>query len=67
VTASFCLTTTMTDDQIYNVTPEFLTCVYLVEDILDFLDDIKLANLLGEDLTKFLNPSFDPFKTIGKY
>jgi hypothetical protein len=57
----------MTVDRMNNVTPEFLTCVYLVEDILDSLDDIKLAILLGEDLTKLLDPPFDPLKTFGKY
>jgi hypothetical protein len=57
----------MTLDRTYTITPEFWTCVCHVEDILDFLSDIRLAILLGEDLTKLLNPPFDPFKTIGKY
>jgi hypothetical protein len=45
---------------------EFWECDNIVYEILDFLSDIRLALLLGEDLTPILYPPFDPFKTIGK-
>jgi hypothetical protein len=51
----------------YNVNWELAECLELVYEILDFLDDIKLALELEEDITALLNPPFDPFKTIGKY
>jgi len=54
-------------DQQYNVNWELCECLELVYEILDFLDDIRLALELGEDLTNILHPPFDPFKTIGKY
>jgi hypothetical protein len=57
------LAITMTD-RLYNVNPEFWTCDSFVYDILDFLSDIRLALLLGEDLTNILFPPFDPLKTI---
>jgi hypothetical protein len=42
----------------------------VVDDILEFLWDIKLALDLGEDfptIVALINPPFDPHKTIGKY
>jgi hypothetical protein len=51
-------------DQLYNINPEFWTCDSFVYDILDFLSDIRLALLLGEDLMNILYPPFDPLKTI---
>jgi len=54
-------------DQTYNVNWEFYECLDLVYEILDFLDDIRLALELDEDLGLLVHPPFDPFKTIGKY
>jgi len=44
---------------------EFDICFNWIDEILDDLQDIKLALELGEDLSSLLY--FDPFKTIGKY
>jgi hypothetical protein len=57
----------MAFDRQYNVNWEFRDCDVIVYEILDFLSDIRLALLLGLDLTNILSPPFDPFKTIGKY
>jgi hypothetical protein len=54
-------------DQDYNVNWELCECLELVYEILDFLDDIRLALELREDIASLLNPPFDPFRTIGKY
>jgi hypothetical protein len=54
-------------DQLYNVNNELCECLELVYEILDFLDDIRLALELQEDIIALLNPPFDPFRTIGKY
>jgi hypothetical protein len=51
-------------DQLYNVNWEVWECIDLIYEILDFLDDIKLAILLGLDLTPILYPPFDPHRTI---
>jgi hypothetical protein len=57
----------MTFNQTYNVNWELCECLDILYEILDFLDDIRLALELEEDIDKLLNPPFDPFKTIGKY
>ena len=49
------------------LTAEFDRCFYLLDDILDGLQDIKLALTLNEELTSLLDPPFDPLKTFGKY
>ena len=54
-------------EQPYNVDWEFCECLDLVYDILDLLNDIKLALELDEDITALFHPPFDPLKTIGKY
>jgi hypothetical protein len=54
-------------DQVYNVNWELCECLELVYEILDSLDDIRLALELREDIITLLNPPFDPFRTIGKY
>ena len=56
-----------TFDQTYNVNGELCACLELVYEILDGLDDIKLALWKRKELTEILAPRFDPFKTIGKY
>ena len=50
----------MTFDQTYNVNWELCECLELVYEILDFLEDIKLALELQEDIIALLNPPFDP-------
>jgi hypothetical protein len=56
--------------QIYNITEEFLLCLDALYEILDFLDDIRLALELDEDLSLLIHtpivipPAFDPFETI---
>ena len=56
----------------YNIDPEILKGLILVDDALTFIDDYKLAFLLGKDLTDvfhilhLLHP-FDPLQTFGKY
>ena len=56
-------------DQQYNVELDFYTCLDLVYEILDNLEDIRIALEEGRDPSFFLFPNngFDPFKTIGKY
>ena len=54
----------MTFDQTYNVNWELCECLKLVYEILDFLEDIKLALELQEDIIALLNPPFDPLQTI---
>jgi hypothetical protein len=54
----------------YNVEPEIYDGLEIIDDIIDFLNDIKLALDLEEDITLFLHnldPPFDPLKTFGKY
>jgi len=48
---------------------EFANCLEIVYEILDDLEDIRLALEAGRDPEFFLFPNlgFDPFKTIGKY
>jgi hypothetical protein len=54
-------------NQTYNVNWELCECLELVYEILDFLDDIRLALELEEEIMTLLHPPFDPFKTFGKY
>jgi hypothetical protein len=59
-----------TFDKNYNVEPEIYDGLELVDEIVDFLNDIRLALELGEDISTFLrnlDPPFDPLKTFGKY
>ena len=54
----------------YHIDEEFLECLECVYEILDFLDDIRLALELEDDLGLLLHPpiiicpTFDPFLTI---
>ena len=64
LTRTFLTTTTMTFDQTYNVNWELCECLELMYEILDFLEDIKLALELQEDIITLLNPPFDPLRTI---
>jgi len=50
--------------QTYNVNWELCECLELVYEVLDLLQDIKLALELDEDITTLLNPPFDPLRTI---
>jgi len=56
-------------DQQYNVELKFYVCLELVYEILDDLEDIRIALEKGRNPDFFLFPNlgFDPFKTIGKY
>jgi hypothetical protein len=59
----------MAFDPLYNVEEEFYTCLELVYEILNDLEDIRIALEEGRNPDFFLFPTlgFDPFKTIGKY
>jgi hypothetical protein len=56
-------------DPEYNVEPPFYAGLELVYEILDDLEDIRIALEKGHNPDFFLPPNFgfDPFKTIGKY
>jgi len=54
-------------DQVYNVNWEIMECLELVYEILDELEDIKIALEKEKNPSNILSPTFDPFKTIGKY
>jgi hypothetical protein len=54
-------------DRQYNVNWELCECLELVYEIMDNLEDIKIALEKGKRITDILFPPFDPFKTIGKY
>jgi hypothetical protein len=54
-------------DQQYNVNWELVECLELVYEILDDLEDIRIALIEGKDPSHILFPPFDPFRTIGKY
>jgi len=56
-------------DNEYNVELVFYDCMELVYEILDNLEDIKIALEQGRNPDFFLSPNFgfDPFKTVGKY
>lgn len=53
--------------QPYNVHWEAIECLELVYEILDTLEDIRIALDEGKELTDILYPPFNPFKTYGKY
>ena len=46
---------------------EIARCLDIVYQILDDLEDVRLALEKGCDPHLILHPPFDPFKTIGKY
>jgi len=54
-------------DQLFNVNWELAECLELVYEILDNLEDIRIALEEGKDPALILFPPFDPFRTIGKY
>ena len=53
--------------QQYNVDEKLLDCLEIIYDLINFLDDIRLALETEKDLTPIIQRPFDPFKTIGKY
>ena len=53
--------------QQYNVDKELLDCLEIIYNLIDFLDDIRLALEMEQDLIPIIHWHFDPFKTIGKY
>ena len=53
--------------QQYNVDEELLDCLEIIYDLIDFLDDIRLALEMEKDLIPIIHQPFNPFKTIGKY
>ena len=53
--------------QQYNVDEELLDCLEIIYDLINFLDNIKLALETEKDLTRIIHWPFDSFKTIGKY
>ena len=61
----------MSPYQQYDMDKELLDCLEIIYDLIFFLNDIKLALELDEDLVPIIHPPFDPpfdpFKTIGKY
>ena len=57
----------MSPYQQYDMDKELLDCLEIMYDLIFFLNDIKLALELVEDLVPIIHPPFDPFKTIGKY
>ena len=46
---------------------ELACCLDTLYEILDNLEDIRIGLEKGQDISTFLAPAFDPFKTIGKY
>jgi hypothetical protein len=54
-------------DKQYNVNWEIIECLEIVYEILDYLEDIKIALWKRTDLSSVISPPFDPFKTVGKY
>jgi hypothetical protein len=60
-------------DRKYNVDQELYKGLQVVDDALDWLDNIKLALALGHNFADVLHliyliyPPFDPLKTFGKY
>lgn len=49
------------------LTWELAECLEIVYEILDDLEDIRLALEQGLPLDVFLTPTFDPLATFGKY
>jgi hypothetical protein len=54
-------------DPQFNVNWELLECLEIVYEILNDLEDIRIALVKGKDLSLILSPPFDPFRTIGRY
>jgi hypothetical protein len=57
-------------DRKYNVDRQLWKIMDAVDDAIDFFWDIKLLLDLGEEwdkIIRYIDPPFDPFKTIGKY
>jgi hypothetical protein len=54
-------------DQQYNVNFEIVDCLEIVYEILDNLEDIRIALWKKKDPSHILSPPFNPLKTIGKY
>jgi len=54
-------------DSQFNVNWELIDCLEIVWEILNDLEDIRIALVEGKDLSHILFPPFDPFRTIGKY
>jgi hypothetical protein len=50
-----------------SLTYELARCLDFIYDILEDLHDIKVALAKGQNPSDILSPSFDPFKTFGKY
>ena len=53
--------------QQYNMVKELLDCLEIIDDLINFLDNIRLALEMKKDLIPIIHRPFDPFKTIGKY
>ena len=53
--------------QQFNVNWEIIECLEIVYEILDDLEDIRIALDEGKDLLHILFPPFDPLKSFGKY
>ena len=53
--------------QQHNVDEELLDCLEIIYDLIDFLDNIRLALETEKGLTPIIHQPFNPFKTIGKY
>ena len=53
--------------QQHNVDEELLDCLEIIYDLIDFLDNIRLALETEKGLTPIIHRPFNPFKTIGKY
>ena len=51
----------------YNVHWEAIECLEQIYEILDDLEDTRIALIEGKEITDILYLPFDPFKTIGKY
>ena len=54
-------------DRKYNLEEETVNVLEIVYEILIELWDIRLDLENEQSITEILHPSFDPFKTIGKY
>jgi hypothetical protein len=67
-TSSPCTFHTMPScDQQYNINWEIIECLEIVYEILDDLENIRIALWKKKDPSHILSPPFDPFKTIGRY
>ena len=53
--------------QQYNMDKELLDCLETIYNLIDFLDNIRLALETEKDLILIIHQPFNPFKTIGKY